>query len=369
MGILGCGVGNWPLAYLGANLGCSSKKHKFWIPVVKKVRAQLTNWKCTSLNKAGRATLITTTLNSIPTYWFQLFRAPKMVINQLDRISRDFYRNENPTAEVHKRRLHNIGWNKLILPKDLGGLGMMNLDLKNLTLLSKWKWKLMHDRKNLWNKIVVGKYGRGGTILNGRESSVDFRKLSEIMQSIKRTSTDSHNGSFLTNNFHWKIKDGSLVDFWKDSWHSTGILEVQFNDLFILVREKCCTLKEMKQDWSKGQSNELVLWSRSLTTQEHNEVSRLGVIIETTSLINGEDILSWGPLVGQFKSSLCYRDLLKDRGLVGPWKLIWKLKIPSRIKLFLWQLAHGCLSTLSFLYSKTSWTMPLVNGAEKMMRT
>lgn len=64
--IMGCEVGNWPLFYLGANLGCPVKKQNFWLPLVKKVKTKLSKWKSRVLNKSGRVVLIRSTLNSIP---------------------------------------------------------------------------------------------------------------------------------------------------------------------------------------------------------------------------------------------------------------------------------------------------------------
>jgi hypothetical protein len=38
-----------------------------------------------------------------------------------------------------------IKWDQISLPKDRGGLGGKNLELFNLALLSKWKWRFLTD--------------------------------------------------------------------------------------------------------------------------------------------------------------------------------------------------------------------------------
>lgn len=197
----------------------------------------------------------------------------------------------------------------------------------------------------------MGKYGKD-VISTRRGSQENRRKLSEIMQSIKRISSETLNTSFLSTDFHWKVKDGSLIDFWNDRWHLTGILAEQFSNLFILAKQQECTLQEMKQSWLLAQKNDVVLWVRHLNEQEKTEESSFNILMQTVCLVNGEDILTWGPLTDKFDSSVCYGTIINDHRVEGPWNLIWKLKIPARSKLFLWQLAYGCLPTMSFLLKR-----------------
>lgn len=71
-------------------MGTSPNRVKFWTPLLKKVRTKFSKWRCNNLNKAGRATLIKSTLNSIPVHWLSLFRSPKTVINLLKKEKRSF---------------------------------------------------------------------------------------------------------------------------------------------------------------------------------------------------------------------------------------------------------------------------------------
>jgi hypothetical protein len=54
-----------------------------------------------------------------------------------------------------------ISW--LCLPKDQGGLGILDLDIMNIPLLSKWLWKLFNE-KGVWQSILIGKYLRKITL-------------------------------------------------------------------------------------------------------------------------------------------------------------------------------------------------------------
>jgi hypothetical protein len=47
--------------------------------------------------------------------------------------------------------------NQTVIPKDQGGLGVLNLDIMNIALLSKWLWKLFNS-SGLWQTIIKKKY-------------------------------------------------------------------------------------------------------------------------------------------------------------------------------------------------------------------
>lgn len=44
-------------------------------------------------------------------------------------------------------------------PKDKGGLGVKDLDLFNLSLLGKWKWRLLTVPEAIWRKLLHFRYG------------------------------------------------------------------------------------------------------------------------------------------------------------------------------------------------------------------
>lgn len=43
--------------------------------------------------------------------------------------------------------------------KKEGGLGVKNLEVFNISLLAKWKWRCIHDHNALWRDLLAFRYG------------------------------------------------------------------------------------------------------------------------------------------------------------------------------------------------------------------
>jgi hypothetical protein len=48
-------------------------------------------------------------------------------------------------------------WGILCLPKDQGGMGITNLHIKNICLLSKWLYRLLNE-EGVWQQLLKNKY-------------------------------------------------------------------------------------------------------------------------------------------------------------------------------------------------------------------
>jgi len=70
---------------------------------------------------------------TIPNYVMQGAALPTDVCEKLDKINRDFLWGSSP----EKRKMHLVGWSKIIKSKEEGGLGIQVAKAKNITLLAK----------------------------------------------------------------------------------------------------------------------------------------------------------------------------------------------------------------------------------------
>ena len=86
-------------------------------------------------------------------YMMSFFEIPKGVRKKLDYFrSRFFWQSDE-----HKRKYRLAKWDILFQPKEQGGLGIHNLELKNIALLSKWLFRLL-TMEGTWQQIIKNKY-------------------------------------------------------------------------------------------------------------------------------------------------------------------------------------------------------------------
>ena len=63
-----------------------------------------------------------------------------------------------------KRKYRLTKWDVICRPKDQGGLGIENLEVKNRCLLSKWLYKLSGPTDATWAQILRNKYVQSKTL-------------------------------------------------------------------------------------------------------------------------------------------------------------------------------------------------------------
>jgi hypothetical protein len=74
----------------------------------------------------------------------------------------DYYRSRFFwQCDEHKNKYILAKWSILHKPKSLGGLGIVDLDIENKCLLSKWIIKLLNE-EGLWQQILKRKYLKSG---------------------------------------------------------------------------------------------------------------------------------------------------------------------------------------------------------------
>lgn len=151
--IFNCQIGIFPVKYLGVPVSPSRLHVVDWLPLTEKCHKKLDVWKGGSMTMAGRSTLICASLNNSPLYHMSVYLLPKTVSGEIDKIRRTFFWQGGGT----KRRYHLIKWAKVCKSKKKGGVGIKNLTSLNISLLSKWWWKLEWE-DGLWQDLVKAKY-------------------------------------------------------------------------------------------------------------------------------------------------------------------------------------------------------------------
>jgi hypothetical protein len=134
-----CNQGQFPIRYLGIPIHFQRLTNAEWKIMEERLQLRLSSWKGKLSSIGGRQVLINSVLSNMVLYMLSFFLLPKGVLNILDFFrSRFFWQGD---SEKKKYRLAK--WSIVCSPKDQGGLGIRDLEVKNTALLGKWLFRLL----------------------------------------------------------------------------------------------------------------------------------------------------------------------------------------------------------------------------------
>ncbi|KAF5806717.1 putative reverse transcriptase zinc-binding domain-containing protein [Helianthus annuus] len=314
----------------GIKVGVNMTRIVNWDPVLDVFKRRLAKWKAQVLSIGGRLTLVKSVLQSLPLYYFSLYSAPKKIINDLERLMRNFLWGGIDDV----KKLHWVAWEKITIPKNKGGLGITRLEDCNDALILKWLWRYRLEGDVLWKKVIDAIHfkarnwelypvvrGGGGVWLNivtrGNRVSVDGSKFTALMQS--------------------KIGNGKMTRFWLDPWVGDTPLRIKFPSLYRLENDKLCKVADrlLKQG---GITKFAWNWKKVPITQDETiELTGLRNQTSTTILAENADGWNWNGgsdvgFVAAVKRWLSSR-YSSSPELTFPW-CKW---LPSKCNIFFWR--------------------------------
>jgi hypothetical protein len=139
--LFGCNQDEFPVRYLGILIHFWRLTNAEWKIVEERLHLRLSSWKGKLLSIGGRLVLINSVLSNMVLYMLSFFLLPKGVLSRLDFFrSRFFWQGD---SEKKKYRLAK--WSVVCRPKDQGGLGIQDLEVKNTSLPGKWLFILLTE--------------------------------------------------------------------------------------------------------------------------------------------------------------------------------------------------------------------------------
>ena len=119
-------------------------------------------------------------------------------------------------------------WDIICRLKDLGGLGVENLEVKNRCLLTKWLHMLSIETEGMWVQILRNKYIQSKTL-----TQVTVRPNDSLFSKGLMTTKVAF---FYRMKF--TIRDGNSTRFWEDMWLGGTPLATQYPSLYNFVQHK-----------------------------------------------------------------------------------------------------------------------------------
>ena len=113
------------LKYLGFVLKPNSYQKKDWLWLIQKMEKHLNIWCHKWISKASILVMVKSILEAIPVYWMTLAWIPKGTLEAIRKLCFHFLWSGKPNAYVRPW----VRWERIALPKRLGGWGIKNIFL------------------------------------------------------------------------------------------------------------------------------------------------------------------------------------------------------------------------------------------------
>ncbi|KAJ0578264.1 putative RNA-directed DNA polymerase [Helianthus annuus] len=147
---LGCKRDVLPFEYLGIKVGANMNRCSSWKKVIEVFESRLALWKAKLISIGGRVTLIKGVLESLPINYFSLYKAPRKVLDNLERIMKKFLWSGSNVGN----KMNWVSWSRITTPKKYGGLSIKRLEDVNEALIFKWVWRFRSKKETLWRRVI-----------------------------------------------------------------------------------------------------------------------------------------------------------------------------------------------------------------------
>lgn len=152
---LNCGLGSFPIKYLGIPLSPFKLKASDFIPIEQKISTRVAPWRGKYNTLGEKVILINACLSCLPMYNMGFYHLSESNHSGFDKHRSAFYWNKADD----KKKYRLVQWKHMCKPKCLGGLGIINTSIMNKWLIMKWWWKIYNDPpRSLWGELFKAKY-------------------------------------------------------------------------------------------------------------------------------------------------------------------------------------------------------------------
>ncbi|KAL5548874.1 hypothetical protein UlMin_004105 [Ulmus minor] len=289
------------------------------------MKLHLGNWKSKLLSVGGREVLSKSVIQAILSYSMNLFKLPSTLIRELHRLCAQFWWGGEPG----KRRMHWCTWEKLCSHKADGGMGFRDLRLFNKAILAKQAWRIHSHPTSLAARVLQGFYFHKSSFLQVKansSSSFIWRSILWGRELYKQGLT-------------CKIGSGQNTYIYHDCWlPRAGIFKIS-SPRVLGNFDKVISLITASGSWDSS------LIRESFHKDEANAILSLPLPRRTTP-----DTLLWHyDKSGHYTVRSGYWLANKCRSVPSSstsslnswWKQFWRLRVPSKIRVFIWKAFHN----------------------------
>jgi ribonuclease HI len=345
--------------YLGLPAMVGADRSDSFQFLVDRVCQRINGWKEKILSSGGKEVLLKAIAQAIPSYAMSVFKIPKQTCKGITTAMSKFWWGDG----ANRKRMHWLAWWKLCVPKRQGGMGFRDIHCFNLALLAKQAWRLLEEPSSLYARVLHAKYFPSGDILNApmkKGNSFTWQSIWAGIQTFKKGHI-------------WRVGQGNNINIWEDEWipgsYSRKVLTPKGQNVYTRVHELIDPVTNS--------------WDEELIRQTFWQVDVRRILAIPLPAHDMEDFVGWSlTKTGTFSVRSAYHAEWESQfgsrvnrgqggGTMKPhpmWDTIWKLKVPAKVKIYLWRLMQEtipCRAVLANRHVEVSAQCPLCEiGAE-----
>ena len=320
--------------YLGLPSLIGKSKTNSFAQLKSKVANKLSGWKEKLLSAAGKEVLINAVAQAVPSYTMSCFKLPDNLCNDLTSMIRQFWWGQ----KKDEKKLAWVSWERMCQPKENGGMGFRDLESFNKALLTKQGWRLQSSNQSLFARVFKAKYFPECEFTEaslGNHPSFAWRSIMSAQAVVQKGK-------------RWRVGNGRNIQIWTDDW--------------LPSKSYPRILSPPQPPWENAKVSDLIdevagAWNNAMVRQLFSsEEADLVLSIPISQSLPVDRIVWNGTSKGKFSVSSAYhsiRELGKnskeecsdDSKMKHLWKSIWKLKLPNKIRSFVWRACREALAT------------------------
>ncbi|CAL2232092.1 unnamed protein product [Prunus armeniaca] len=325
--------------YLGLPTHVGRSRRQCFNSLKERIWKKVQGWKAKLLSFAGKEILLKVVAQAVPIYMMNCFLIPKCLCDEIQQVMARYWWSEQ---DGH-RKIHWLRWSKLCLPKQEGGLGFRNLYAFNMALLAKQLWRLIQTPTSLVARVMKARYFKNCSILEAQLG----HSSSYIWQSLCKARVIIEQGT------RWRIGNGNSVRIWGDRWlpssesfqissaQAQGFEEAKVS--FLIDPITMQWREDLLQAWFSAEEvrcirniplsfrdpPDALIWhferGGQYTVRTGHEVARRVLLQqdEDDTTTNGGPIVAFDHV----------------------WKKIWKVRVPPKVRIFIWRALLNILPT------------------------
>ncbi|XP_058766293.1 uncharacterized mitochondrial protein AtMg00310-like [Vicia villosa] len=141
-----------------------------------------------------------------------IFLLPSSLIDEIEKMLNSFWWGH---TRDNSKGIHWLSWDKLSMPKKVGGMGFKNLSAFKYAMLSKQAWSLMIKPNTMVSRLYKARYF----------PNCDFLKL-EIGHNPSYVWRSIWSAKFVVRGgYKWRIVTGECIPVWDQNWlHDSSVV-------------------------------------------------------------------------------------------------------------------------------------------------